>query len=85
MTKPHGLHIAGGIGVELLNAINAPLHNHPGQLSAKLPKLEGETTTLHFPDAIASKSGVEMTDGERRDKQWATDERHRPGLSTNTI
>jgi len=48
--KVYDLYIAGGIGVEQFKEINTPLHDRLGQISAELPKLEGETAPLAVSD-----------------------------------
>lgn len=48
--KVYDLYIAGGIGVEQFKEINTPLHDLLGQISAELPKLEGETAPLAVSD-----------------------------------
>ena len=50
MKKLYDLYIAGGIGVEQFKELNTPLHDRLGQLSAELPKLEGETAALAVSD-----------------------------------
>jgi site-specific DNA recombinase len=50
MKKLYDLYIAGGIGVEQFKELNTPLHDRLGQLSAELPKLEGETAALAVGD-----------------------------------
>ena len=50
MKKLYDLYIAGGIGVEQFKELNTPLHERLGQLSAELPKLEGENAALAVSD-----------------------------------
>jgi hypothetical protein len=50
MKKLYDLYIAGGIGVEQFKGLNTPLHDRLGQLSAELPKLEGENAALAVSD-----------------------------------
>ena len=50
MKKLYDLYLAGGVSVEQFKELNTPLYDRLGQLSAELPKLEGETAALAVGD-----------------------------------
>ena len=57
MKKLYDLYMAGGLSVEQFKELNTPLYDRFGQLSAELPKIEGEAAALTVDnlsvDAIA--------------------------------
>ncbi len=77
MKKLYDLYIANGIGVEQFKELNTPLHDRLAQLTAELPRIEGETTALEVGELSVEAIALEArslsalwptldTDGKQR-------------------
>ena len=50
MKKLYDLYIADGLSVEQFKTLNSPLYDRLGQLTAELPRIEGETAAIEVGD-----------------------------------